>query len=103
MVVADRGPYERQTDIFQASLQPDIAHDRCDHPWEREPAVFLPALSDDCEDLVAIDQVALFIHHNDPIGIAVERYSDIGAHLPPHRPRASTRFYGRLTRDSTLG
>src|ERR1700689_1474147 len=39
----------------------------------------MPASSYDREDLIAIDKLAVFIGDDHPIGVAVERYTDICA------------------------
>ena len=65
MMVADPRPDERQPSRLQAPLEPDITHDRCDDAGTRKPPVFMPVLSDDCEDLVAVNQPAVFVYHDD--------------------------------------
>ena len=44
-----------------------------------------PSSAQDCADdrhqLVAVDEVALLVDDHDPVGVAVERDADVGAHL----------------------
>ena len=62
-------------------LEAEIRHDGRDHAGFRQPSVFLPALGDDREQLVAVDDVAALVDDDDTVGVAVERDADIGAHL----------------------
>ena len=66
---------------FEKALQPEIRHHGGDDAGLGEPAVFLPALRDHRQQLVAVDQMAALIDQDDAIGVAVERDADIGAHL----------------------
>ena len=50
-------------------------------PGSGEAAVFLPALRDHREQLVAVDHVSALIDQDDPVGIAIERDADVGAHF----------------------
>ena len=47
----------------------------------RQPAVVAPAFGDHGEELVAVDQMAALVHDHHPVGVAVERDADIGAHF----------------------
>ena len=62
-------------------LEPEIGHDGRDHRGLRQAAVLLPALGDDGEQLVAVDEVAVLVGDHHAVGIAVERDPDVGAHL----------------------
>ena len=64
------------------ALKSEIGHHCCDHAGALKPAVFLPAFRNDCEQLIAVDHVAAFVHDQHTIGVTVERDPDIGAHLP---------------------
>ena len=66
---------------MQVPLQAEIRHHRGDDAGLRQPAVVAPALGDDREQLVAVDQVAALVGDHDAVGVAVERDADIGAHL----------------------
>ena len=50
-------------------------------PGFAKPAVVLPASGNHRHQLIAVDQMTLFIDDHDAVGIAVERDPDIGAHL----------------------
>ena len=66
---------------FEEALQPEIRHHGGDDAGLGEPAVFLPALRDHREQLVAVDHMAALVDQDDPVGVAVERDADVGAHL----------------------
>ena len=48
----------------------------------RQPAIVTPALGDDRQKLVAVDEMAALVCYHDTISVAVERDADIGAHFP---------------------
>ena len=66
---------------FEEALQPEIGHHGGDDAGLGEAAVFLPALRDHRQQLVAVDHMAALVDQDDPVGVAVERDADIGAHL----------------------
>ena len=68
--------------VFEMPLEAEIGHDGRDHRGLRQAAVLLPALGDDREQLVAVDEVAALVGDHHAIGVAVERDPDVGAHLP---------------------
>ena len=65
----------------EITLQPEIRHHGRDHAGLGETAVGVPAFRNHRQELVAIDDVAALIDDQHPIGVAVERDADIGAHL----------------------
>ena len=62
-------------------LEAEIGHHGRDHAGLGQPAVFLPALGDHREQLVAVDHMAALVDDDDAVGVAVERDADVGAHL----------------------
>ena len=62
-------------------LEPEVGHDGRDDAGLRQPAVVAPALGDHRHDLVAVDQVALLVDDDHPVGVAVERDADVGPHF----------------------
>ena len=65
----------------EEALETEIRHHGGDDAGLGEPAVFLPALRDHREQLVAVDQMAALVDQDDAVGVAVERDADVGAHL----------------------
>src|SRR6185437_322010 len=61
--------------------EPEIGHHRGDDAAAGEPSALLPGLGDDRHQLVAVDDAALLVDNHHPVGVAVERNADIGAHL----------------------
>ena len=82
IAVADRRAHQFEAQTPKVALKSEIGHHCCDHAGALEPAVFLPAFRNDCEQLIAVDHVAAFVHNQHTIGVTVERDADIGAHLP---------------------
>jgi len=76
VAVAHRHAHDRQFERLQMPLQAQIRHDGGDYARLRQPAVLLPALGDDGQELIAVDQMALLVDDHDPIGVAVERDAD---------------------------
>ena len=66
---------------LQEALETEIGHHGRDDAGLGETAVFLPALRDDRQQLVAVDDMAALVDQDDAVGVAVERDADIGAHL----------------------
>src|SRR5262245_29115521 len=81
VTVADRRAREPELDALQIALKPQIGHNGGDDTAPREAPALLPRLGDNRHELVAVDDVALFVHDHDAVGIAVESDTDIGAHL----------------------
>ena len=81
IAVADLRAHELDALAFEKALQSEIRHHGGDDTRLGEAAVFLPALRDHREQLVAIDQVSALIDKNDAVGVAIERDADVGAHF----------------------
>ena len=60
-------------------VETEVAHDRCDQRVVAELIRFQKVERGDRENLVAIDDLAIFIAKKDAIGIAVVSDSDISA------------------------
>ena len=58
-------------------LETEVAHHRADHRT-LELALVLAGRRQDEQQLVAVDEVALLVGHQDPIAIAVQRNADVG-------------------------
>ena len=63
------------------ALKPEVRHDGGDHAWLGQSTLVAPALGDDRHHLIAVDQMALLVDHDHPVGVAVERDADIRPHL----------------------
>ena len=59
----------------------EVAHDRGNHGVGRQTMVLLQGQGEDGEDLVAVDEVALMIDCQTPIGVTVEGQPQVGALL----------------------
>jgi hypothetical protein len=59
--------------LFEEALEAQIGHHGGDHAGLAKPAVFLPALRDHREQLVAVDDMAALVDQDDPVGVAIER------------------------------
>src|SRR5262249_55788031 len=81
VAVADGGAHQRQTDLTQVALEPQVGHDGCDNAISCQSAAPVPALGNDGHDLIAVDDAALLVDDHDPVGVAVERHTNVGAHL----------------------
>src|SRR6476619_8040524 len=82
IAVADRRAHHADALPFEETLEAQIRHHGGDDAGLGETAVFLPALRDHREQLVAIDHMAALVDQDHAIGIAVEGDAYIGAHLP---------------------
>ena len=71
VAVADLGAGEADPQPLQGVLQPQIAHDGADHLAAQGPRI-LAGLGDDVDQLVAVHQAPLGVHHQDPVAVAVE-------------------------------
>src|SRR5712675_777865 len=69
IAVADLRAHELDTLAFEKALQSEIRHHGGDDTRLGEAAVFLPALRDHREQLVAIDQMSALIDKNDAVGV----------------------------------
>ena len=67
--------------LCEAPLEAEVRHDGGDDGGFRQPPVRHPALGDDGENLVAVDDVAFLVDDDHAVGVAVERDADVGAHF----------------------
>jgi len=77
--IADLGAQELDTEAAQRELEPEVTHDRADDG----AAQFLrraPFARQDVDELIAVDEVAPFVDHDDAVAVTVERE----AHVRPH-------------------
>ena len=92
VAVADRGAHHRQAEPLDVAFEPEVRHHRGDEAALAEPPVLHPALGDDGHQLVAVDDLALLVHHQQPVGVAVERDADVRrASRAPWRPAPRAR------------
>ena len=66
IAVAHRGARQRQVQRSQITIQPGIRHHRADHAAALELAAFRPALGDQGQDLVAVDDAGPFRRPSPP-------------------------------------
>ncbi len=78
IAVPHLGPFQRQPLDGEAALQPQIRHDRRDNAATSQQAGGVPAQPQRRHDLVAIDDRAMFVDDDQPVGVAIERDADIG-------------------------
>ena len=79
ITIAHPGAVQRQAMAGQQPLKPQVGHHRRHQPATAQTAGFGGAQRDQRHDLVTIDDLALFIDNDQPVGIAIERNADIGA------------------------
>ena len=63
------------------AFKPEVRHHGGDHARLGQSALVAPALGDHRHHLVAVDQAALLVDQDHPVGVAVERDADIRPHL----------------------
>src|SRR5215471_8499032 len=79
VAVADLRAQEFDTATVQRELETEVGHHRADD----RPAQSLrlePVAGENKEQLIAVDEVAPFVDHHDPVPVAVERQADMRAH-----------------------
>src|SRR6185437_5758893 len=81
IAIADRRAHEFKAQLFEMTFETKVRHHGSDDAGSLQSAIFLPALGNDGEQLVAIDDMAAFIHDQYAIGVTIERDANIGAHL----------------------
>src|SRR3546814_7158796 len=62
---------------LQESFKPEIGHDCGDQPIAAQHSCLGPTAADQCHDLIAVDDLSLLIHDDQPVGIAVKRNPNI--------------------------
>ena len=65
--------------LAELPLEPEVGHHRRDHRAAVQLAAPLQAERDQRHQLVAVDQLALLVDDDQPVGVAVEREADVGA------------------------
>ena len=99
MMVTNWRAQQNQSDFTQPTLKPQIAHDGSDKAGLGEPPVLSPALGDNGQKLVAVDQVTVLVHHDHSVGVAVERDPGIGTHRAYFRHQGLRRGRAAVTVD----
>ncbi len=98
VAIANRRPRKREAEPLQVTLEPEVAHHRCNDTAAGKLAAAMPAFRDHGHQLIAIDDLALFIDDDDTVSIAIERNTDVGAHfahlLDQTHPALSNRTCG---------
>ena len=79
--VAHRRAHERKAEAAEKALQAQIGHDRGHYAAAGKAAAVEPGFGHQGQQLVAIDQAALLIGDQHPIGIAIKRDADVRSHL----------------------
>src|SRR4029453_19573382 len=88
IAITDLGALEGELLAGEEPFKPEIGHDRRNDPTASEPAVAMPRARDHRHQLVAIDDIAVLIRDDHPVGVSIEGNPDIGpdlAHLLAHR------------------
>ncbi len=93
IAVADLRALQLHADGFEMGFKPEIGHDGGDDGVLHQPPLFLPALRDEAQQLVAVDDAAGFVAHHDAVGVAIERDADVGA-VAVHRIDHGARIGG---------
>ena len=86
VAVADLGAVQMQAILLHQALQPEVGHDRRDDAAAAQPSVCNPGTGDQRQYLVSIHDVSIFVGDNQPVGVAIQRDSDMRA--VPHHLRA---------------
>ena len=87
IAVTDRGPVQPDPLPVKAAFEAEIGHDGCDQRIAGEATAALQAQRDQRHQLVAVEDDAALVGHDQPVGIAIESDPDIGTprqHLPAH-------------------
>ena len=82
IAVADRRAYQRDARLREIALEPEIGHHGRDdrRACASRPSAFqLSAIT--ASNLVAVDDPPALVDDQHPVGVAVERDADIGAHF----------------------
>ncbi len=81
VAITHGGAFQRQPERSEIPFQSKVAHHRGDQSVAAQVTAQVPRLGDHRHELVAIDDLAIFIDDDDAVGIAVERDADVGPHL----------------------
>ena len=81
VAISNLRPREFQIETLQIPLKTGIRHDGAHHAAASQIACLRPGTRNQRQDLVAVDQIAFFVGHDDAVRIAVERDAEIRAAL----------------------
>ncbi len=81
VAVSDLGPDQMPFHLLHGLLQAHIGHDRSNQRFFLQLSPAQQLLGTDGHDMIAIDNLAVFIADNQPVAVAVECQPDIGAQL----------------------
>ncbi len=79
IAVTNLGAHQFQMLACQIAFQPQVRHHRCDDAATSQQAIAAERCRHQRHDLVAIDDPALLIHDDQPVGIAIQRNTDMCA------------------------
>ena len=79
VLVADRRPDDLAAGRLDDRLEPAVREDRHDEAAARQRVAGQPVEGEDAEDLVAVDDPAVGVDRDEPVGVAIEREADIRA------------------------
>ena len=79
VAVADLGAEQLEPCVAKLPLEAEVGHHRRHDRVALELAARLQAERDQRHQLVAVDQLALLVDDDQPVGVAVERQADIRA------------------------
>jgi hypothetical protein len=79
IAIADFRPNELEARFAKLPLEAEVGHDRGDHGIALQLSPRAQSKRDQRHQLVAVDDLALLVDHDQPIGVAVESDPDVGA------------------------
>ena len=79
VAVADLGAQELDAEVAQRELEPQVAHDRADD-GAAQAARLAAVARENVDELIAVDEIAALVDHDDAIAVAVEREADVRPH-----------------------
>ena len=85
VTVADLRPIQRQAAPAEEPFQPQIGHHGRHDTVAAQLARLLPGTADQPKHLIAVDDLAALIGHDQPVSIAVQRETEIGVVLGDQR------------------
>ena len=89
VLVADRGLDHGDARVAHGVVKAEIGHHGDHHGVARELSGSLDVRGQHGEDLVSVERLALAVHGQAPVGVAVEREACVGAVLDDFRRRVS--------------
>src|SRR6185437_16094572 len=79
VAVADLGTLELDAALAKGDLEAEVGHHGADHGTP-QGAVALACMGDDEQELIAVEDAAEMIDHDEAIAVAVEREAHVSAH-----------------------